>query len=76
MTVKKGRIERSDTVVMTEGTGFMSLSSSSERLVMQMMDKYSANDDEALNEWMEQTRTEVGITVLKTFDDDKWERAR
>ena len=72
VTVNNGRIEHSDTVVMTEGTGFMSLSSSSERLVMQMMDKYSAGDDEALNEWMEQTRTEVGITVLKTFDDDKY----
>ncbi len=69
---ENGKIVFDDTVVMTEASGIMSVSSSSERLVEDMISKYSAGDDEELNDWMEQARSEVNITVMKPITEDKY----
>ncbi len=68
--LKGGKINYGDTVVMTEASDLMSASPSSERLVEEMISKYSAGDNEALNEWMEQTRSDVNITVIQTIGKD------
>ena len=65
-----GKINYGDTVVMTEASDLMSASPSSERLVEEMISKYSAGNKEDLNEWMEQTRSDVNITVIQTIGKD------
>lgn len=70
--IEGGKVNFSDTVVMTETSDIMSTSPRSERLIDEMMTTYSSGSDEELSKWMEQTRTDVNITISKTLENEDY----
>ncbi|MBO4426827.1 MAG: EAL domain-containing protein [Clostridiales bacterium] len=65
------KIALDDTIVMTEASDVFS-STRSERLINELISRYSAGSDEQLSKWMEQTRSEINITIRKPIADYKY----